>query len=465
MPDMAIDSPIEPIAPVFAPAQASSEPWPSPRVAWYAVFVFALTLMINFLDRGILPLLVPSIKADLQLSDSQMGVVMGFAFVMFYVILGLPVARLADVGTRRTIVGIGIALWSGMTALCGLAQNFWQLFLFRVGTGVGESCNGPATYSMLSDLFPPAKLPRAIAVMSFGFMGGTGLALIVGGAIIHFLAAVPPVSLPLIGTLKSWQMAFLLVGVPGLLVSALVFTIREPVRRGRMTKDGKHTSIPLRDVVKFVYDNRRIYGPMLLGLAFSTTLSIGNLSWAPAFYGRTYGWRMDKVGLISGFVFLVVWPLGAMLGSHLAERWHKQGHDDANLRVTVWSLGLYVPLAVIMPLMPSAELAIGVNAVAGFVAAMLLGPQNAALQVVTPNEMRGQITALLLFTINVLGYGVGPSFVAALTDYVFGSEAMLRYAMSTAAAVLGPLAVITIWSGLKPYARAVAGLQHSWGDK
>src|SRR5512142_1268316 len=185
MPDMAIDSPIEPIDIEPAPAPPSTEPWPSPRVAWYAVFIFALTLMINFLDRGILPLLVPSIKADLHLTDPQMGVVMGFAFGVFYVILALPVARWADVGIRRTIVGIGIALWSGMTALCGLAQNFWQLFLFRVGTGVGESCNGPATYSMLSDLFPPAKLPRAIAVMSFGFMGGTGLALIVGGAIIH----------------------------------------------------------------------------------------------------------------------------------------------------------------------------------------------------------------------------------------------------------------------------------------
>ncbi len=458
MPDMALDSPIEPVAPVIAPAPASSEPWPSPRVAWYAVFVFALTLTINFLDRGILPLLVPSIKGDLHLTDSQMGVVMGFAFVVFYVILGLPVARLADTGKRRTIVGVGIALWSGMTALCGLAQNFWQLFLFRVGTGVGESCNGPATYSMLSDLFPPAKLPRAIAVMSFGFMGGTGLALIVGGAIIHFLNTVPPVTVPVIGTLHNWQMAFLLVGIPGLVVSALVWTIKEPVRRGRIVKDGKHASIPVRDVVKYVFENRKVYGPMLLGMAFSTTLSIGNLSWGPAFFGRTYGWTMDKVGLISGFVFLIVWPVGAMLGSWLAERWHNQGHDDANVRVVVWSLAIFVPLSVAMPLMPTAELAIAVNACAGFAAALLLGPQNAALQVVTPNEMRGQITALLLFTINVLGYGVGPSFVAALTDYAFGSESMLRYAMAASSIILGPLAAITIWSGMKAYGQAVARL-------
>lgn len=449
---------------VAASQRSAGEPWPHPRVAWYAVFVFALTLMINFLDRGILPLLVPSIKGDLHLTDSQMGVVMGFAFVAFYVFLGLPVARLADVGIRRTIVGVGIALWSGATALCGLAQNFWQLFLFRIGTGVGESCNGPATYSMLSDLFPPHKLPRAIAVMSFGFMGGTGLALIVGGAIIHFLATVPPMVLPVVGLLRTWQMVFLLVGIPGLVVSALVFTIREPVRRGRIATDGRHASVPVREVVKFVYDNRKLYGPMLLGLAFSTTLSIGSLSWQPAFYGRTYGWQMDKVGLISGFVFLVAWPAGAMFGSWLAERWHKQGHDDANLRVVVWCLFLLVPLQVAFPLMPRPEYAIGLSAVVGFIAAWLLGPQNAAIQVVTPNEMRGQITALALFIINVLGYGVGPSLIAALTDYVFGSEAMLRYAMSTAAIILGPLAGFTIWSGMKAYGQAAARAhQQHWG--
>lgn len=239
--------PIEEAALQMAPeAPASSQPWPSLRLAWYAVFVFSLTLMINFLDRGIITLLVPSIKADLNLTDFQMSLLIGFAFILFYVFIGLPVARWADVGTRRTIIGIGIGLWSAMTALCGLANNFWQLFVCRVGTGVGESFNGPATYSMLADYFPPQKLPRAIAVVNFGFMLGSGLALVIGGVVIHFLQNVPPVVLPVIGALRSWQMAFLLVGLPGLAVAALVFTLKEPVRRGRLTaetcKAGRHRS-------------------------------------------------------------------------------------------------------------------------------------------------------------------------------------------------------------------------------
>src|SRR5215475_4360 len=163
--------------------EVASEPWPSPRRAWYAVFVFALALMINFLDRGIVSLLVRPIKESLSLSDIQMSLVMGFAFSCFYVILGFPIARMADYKSRRTILGVGVAIWSIMTALCGLAQNFWQLFLCRVGVGSGEACSGPSTYSMLADLFPRDKLPRAIAVLNFGFYAGTGLAFMIVGLI------------------------------------------------------------------------------------------------------------------------------------------------------------------------------------------------------------------------------------------------------------------------------------------
>src|SRR5262245_38986931 len=178
---------------------ATSEPWPSPARAWYAVFVFAIALLINFLDRQIVGLLIVPIKRDLGLSDSQVGVVMGFAFACFYVVLGLPIARMVDYKSRRAILGVGVAIWSFMTALCSLAQGFWQLFLCRVGVGSGESCSGPATFSMLADLFPKDKLPRAIAVLNFGFYAGTGLALIIGGALTKIFLNMAPVTAPLIG--------------------------------------------------------------------------------------------------------------------------------------------------------------------------------------------------------------------------------------------------------------------------
>jgi MFS family permease len=455
----------EPLAEAALPAQpaaeaASSAPWPSPRVAWYAVFVFALVLMINFLDRGIVGLLMPSIKADLHLTDVQMSYLVGFAFILIYVFVGLPVARWADVGPRRTIVGIGIGLWSLATAFCGIAQNFWQLFLCRVGTGVGESCGGPATYSMLSDLFPPAKLPRAIAVMSFGFTLGTGLSLIVGGAILDLIKHLPPLTLPGFGTMKSWQTAFLLVGLPGLVVSALCWTVKEPVRRGR-TGAGLQ-SAPVMTIVRYLYDNRKIYGPMLLGLAFNTIHSIGTLIWAPTFYARTYRWDPAMVGIYSGLVLIFVWPLGSIFGSWLAERWARQGKHDANLRVVVWAMFLLVPGQVLFPLMPNGWLALGMSAVDGFIAAWVLGPQNAAIQVVTPNEMRGQVTALLIFTINIFGYGLGPTIVALTTTHVFGGDQNLRYSLSLLSGVLGLPAAIAILTGLKAYGAAVARAHQSW---
>ena len=183
----------------YSPRQATDEPWPPARQAWYAVFVCSLALLVNFLDRGILNLLVEPIKADLHLSDVQISMVMGFAFVAFYVILGLPIARLVDYKSRKVILAVGIGIWSLMTAACGLANSFWPLFGARVGVGVGEACSGPGTFSLLSDYFPKDKLPRAIAALNFGYTTGNGLALIIGGGVIAFLSTLPPVVLPGIG--------------------------------------------------------------------------------------------------------------------------------------------------------------------------------------------------------------------------------------------------------------------------
>jgi MFS family permease len=281
----------------------SSAPWPRPRQAWYAVTIFALALMVNFLDRGILNLLVEPIKRDLHLSDLQISLIMGFAFACFYVVFGLPIARLADSRSRRAIVGTGIAIFSVMTALCGVAQNFWQLFLCRVGVGVGEACNGPATFSMLADLFPPNRLPRAIGVLNFGFFLGLGASLLIGGSVVHLVSSLPPLTLPLVGTLHGWQYTFLIVGIPGLIVAALFATIIEPIRRGRIA--GATGTVPVFDVVRFIVQNRATYGPMFLGLALQTILSFGVQGWTPSFFIRTYGWTISQIGWTQGLIILI----------------------------------------------------------------------------------------------------------------------------------------------------------------
>lgn len=434
----------------IAPAK-SAQPYPSAIQAWYCVFVLALAVMINFLDRGILTLLVEPIKADFHLSDMQMGLVMGFAFTFFYAILGLPVARLVDRYRRGAIMATGIAIWSVMTAMCGLATNFWQLFLARVGVGVGETTSGPSAYSLLSDYFPPAKLPRAIAAMNLGFVAGSGLAMIIGGAVIGFVGAGPGVTLPIVGHLRSWQLVLMLVGLPGLVVSALMLTVKEPPRRGDMTGEPP----PIAEVFIFLRRHWPVFLPMFLGLALRSTQMFGAAMWGPAFYSRTYGWTSEQIGYVSGFSLLVSMPIGLFLGSWLSERLWRKGFSDANMRVVVLSTVISIPLSVAAPLMSSPWVAAGMGMINAIFLGMAAPVENAALQTVTPNRMRGQVTFLFLFIMNVIGMGLGPLMLASFTEYLF-SEANIRYSIALSSLLIGPAAALTFWLGLKPYGRVVS---------
>jgi MFS family permease len=445
--------------------EAAAQPWPSPARAWYAIFVFALALMMNFLDRGIVGLLVRPLEQDLHLNDFQISLITGFAYITFYAAVGLPIARWADVGVRRTIVGIGIAVWSLATAFCGLAQNFSQLFIARMAVGAGESCNGPAVFSMISDLFPPHKLPRAIAVLNFGFIGGTGLAAIFGGAVIHLLSNTPSMTLPVLGPLHTWQLVFLAVGLPGLLVAALLWTVPEPARRGRVAgADGRHVGIPLREVMRFFLANRATYFPLFLGLALNTVVAFGVIVWSPEYFRRTFAWNPADFALMSGVFIIAIAPFGAMFGSWLAERFHAQGRDDANLRVVVMSIALNAPCMLLFTLAPTPTLALVGFGLTQFVTMWVPGPMNAALQVVTPNEMRATVTALFLFIFNIIGFGAGPSVAAAITQYGFQDPRLLNYALAMMAGVLCPLAALSIWYGIKAYAQSVRRAQ-GWGQK
>ena len=441
--------------------KSDTESWPPPRQAWYAVGVMTVALMFNFLDRGMLTLLIEPIKHDMQLSDTQISLAVGFAFVSFYAVVGFPIARLVDSRSRRVILGSGIAMWSGMTAACGLAQNFWHLFIARLGVGVGEACNGPATFSIMSDLFPGEKLPKAISVLNLGFASGQGIALLLGGTVIGLLSTIPEVSLPLVGNFRTWQMAFFAVGLPGLIVAAMMATVREPKRRGLLQHGaGAPQQLPVKEVLRFMAANRRAYAPMFIGLAVQSIMVWGIVAWMPSFFIRTHGWSVTQFGQTLGLIYLIILPLGLMVGGWLAERLALKGYNDINMRLVALVAALTAPLLTLFPLVDSPWVAVSLLAVQNFIVGWAIGPQNAALQVITPNQMRGQVTALYLFVFNLIGFGLGPTFIAVLTDYVFGSEDQLRYAMSLAAGVIAPLAALIYWSGLKAYGEAVARTRH-----
>lgn len=444
-------------------APCESEPWPSPARAWYAVCVLAAGLMVAYLDRSILGLLVDPIKKDLHITDTQMSLLLGFAFVCFYLLVALPIARMVDSRSRRAILGAGMAIWSLATALSGLARTFGQLFLGRVGVGVGAACSGPATFSMLADLFPREKLPRAFAFLFFGVYAGEGVALIVGGALAHMFLQMPPRSLPLIGAVHGWQLTLFAVGLPGLLVTALLATMREPARRGRAAATGSPAGttadpIPVKDVLAFLWKNAGIFLPMFVSMGISAALAFGVRSWGPAFYMRSFDWTVAKYGLVQGVLAVTVMPFGALTGSLFAERLAKK-YDDANMRTVFIGQLLALPGLILFPLMPTGAWAVTISTVGTFFMFWTVAPLNAALQIVTPNQMRGQVTALFLFVYNVIGFGLGPTFVAVFTDFLFHSEERLGQSMSVATLTLGSVTALVMWLGVKPYGRAIAQMK------
>jgi MFS family permease len=435
-----------------APRGDAATTWPSNAVAWYTVSVLALTVLFAELDRSIISLLVPPIKRDLHLTDTRVGLLLGPAFALFYTFIGIPVARFVDRHSRKSILSVGLAVWSVATVFCGLAQTFAQLLLARMMLGAGEAVNGPATFSMISDSFPKARLPRAIAVMQLGVVAGTSLALLLGAAVVALLAKVPPIALGAFGVVRGWQLVFIAVGLPGLLVALLMLTtVKEPPRHGVA---GSLRLSPL-EVGRYLRERWRVFTPMFLGLTLGA-LSLGAQQWIPTFFQRTYAWDAVRTGRSLGLVQLIAMPLGLALGVWLVERFERRGRADAPLRVVLVAGLVRIPASILMPLMPGPWLAVLCQGLVSCSVGMGGASQNAALQIVTPNQMRGQVTALYLFLFSVIGMGLGPYLTAVLTDQVFHAESELRYALVTLYAISAPLALLFVWLSVRPYVREVA---------
>ncbi len=417
---------------------------------WYTVVVLASVVMLAQIDRNVISLMVELIKRDLELSDTEIGVLTGLAFSITYVMFGPPIARVADRGFRRPVIAACLAIWSGATALCGLAQNYWQLFLGRAIVGGAESGSSPASLSMIADVVPRNKLPRAYAIYNAGFMFGGALALLLGGLLLGYFANHPPVIAPFFGEIRDWQLVFIILGLPGILVALLIMvTVPEPQRK----KGHKAEGYPLREVLGFIWSNRRMHGPMLAGVLLNSIQSFGAIAWLPAFYERTYGWGPEVIGPLLGPTNMAASLLGLFGGAFLAE-WLGRRRDDANIRTLFLANFLCIPFIVLQPLMPTPVLALVIGAVGYSIAAMGGAGYNSALQVSTPNAMRGQINALYLFVIAAVGGTLGPLFIGMLTDFVAGNEDDLRYVLAGFRLALAPLDALLIWLAIGPYGKA-----------
>ncbi|MEE8370822.1 MAG: MFS transporter [Sphingomonadales bacterium] len=447
------------------PAETSDKDWHEPRYAWYVVIILTLAYTLSFIDRQIISLLVGPIKEDLGLSDFEISLLQGLAFASFYTLLGLPIGRLVDSKSRRTIIAAGIFLWSLMTVACGLAKSYGQLFMARVGVGVGEATLSPSAYSMIADYFPKEKLSRALSFYFMGVYLGTGLAFILGGLVIQLVAEAGNVIIPMLGEIKAWQLTFIAVGLPGFLFVLVMFTVREPKRRGliRMKGGAEPHKVSLGEALRFVGQRWKLYLPIGLGFAFHALVGYGSAAWTPEFFIRTFDMPRADVAYVFGILVLVFSTSGLLTGGWLADWLEARGQADAKIRIAIYgNLGMLIP-AVLFPLMPTPTLAFSVLAFSFFFAGMPYGVGAASLQVVTPNQMRGLVSAIYLFLLNIIGLGMGPSTVAFFTDFVFMDEARLGWSISITAAISIPVATFLLWLARGPYlaARAQAA---AWED-
>ena len=449
---------IDDSAPTAAAASASAVSWPSPKSAYYTAFMMALAVAFAEIDRTAMQLLVAPIKQAFHLSDSSMGFLLGPAFALLYAALGLTTAWLIDFYNRKSVLAIALALWSAGSIFCGMAQNFAQLAVARLFLGAAESPNGPAIFSILADSFPRKFLTRGIALMQLGITLGTGFTLIMTGVLIAVLHNLPPVHLAGL-VVRWWQLVFIAIGVPGLIAAAvLALTVKEPGRQG----PGARTKVGMGQAFAYMAQHWKVFAPFM-GSAAIGGLAFGVLTWTAAFYQRTYGWSGAAYGVRYGLLSMIATPVGLFLGAWIYERYVTQGRHDAAMRVVVVGRLIGLPAMLLMPLMPNGWLALAMSAVNLMVLGGTGACTNSILQIISPNRMRGQITAIFFLFYNLIGQGLSPWFIGLFTDMVLKDESHLRYALLTAQVLFVPASLFVLWLGMKPYAREVAAIAAAEG--
>jgi predicted MFS family arabinose efflux permease len=366
----------------------------------FVLFILVVTYTFNFIDRQIVGILAVPIKEDLGLSDSELGLMGGLAFALFYTGLGIPVAMLADRVSRTWIITVALAVWSGMTAVCGLATNFWQLFAARLGVGVGEAGGVTPAYSLILDYYPPGQRARALSVYSFGIPIGSALGIVLGGVI---------------ASLIDWRYAFFTVGLAGIiLVPVFRLTVKEP-ERGRFDRKRTDRKPPGLKKIAVILSRKPSFWLLSVGASCSSMMGYGLFFWLPSFFVRSHGMVLLDASLFYGAILLIGGLAGIWAGGWLGDRF---GHNQRRRYVTIPATAFLITvpayvLGVLSPTLPFAFVLMLVPTALGLV---WIGPVMSSVQQLVRPDMRATASAIFLFINNLLGIGLGTWAIGALSD-------------------------------------------------
>ena len=430
--------------------------YPPLKFGYYGVYVMTLAQVFAFIDRQIPAMLIEPIKVDFGLSDSQIALLGGAAFSIFYAFMALPIGYAVDRMNRKFILGMGILFWSLMTSLTGLANSFIKLFLARTGVAVGEAVMGPTSVSLVNDYFPEHKQGKPLGIITSGVYIGIGITLLAGGFLIDYLTEIGGITLPLIGYLKPWQATFIFVGLPGVLIALCAFLMVEP-KRVNIVKEPKNKP-NVKQLFLHIYKHKETLIPMFIGLIFMSMIFYSFTFWAPTMMVRSYGLSLTEVGLILGMITIVSSISGTIFAGIIVDLLRVRNYKDAPIRVAMFAVVLAFPSMALAPLMESITLSWILIAFYLFFISSFAPLGLLAVSGISSGDIKGQMVAIYAFVVMVFGLSLGPQLTAFFTDFLFKDTSKLGLSMSLTASIVLPLSAIFFWISLPRYRGSVERL-------
>ncbi|MGZ3171633.1 MAG: MFS transporter [Croceibacterium sp.] len=446
---------------------ASTQPWPAEGAGWFALFAIIFATFTMFFDQTVFAMLAERMKTSFGISDATLGFVLGPASVIAFVIVGVPLARLVDIYPRKYVLSLGISVLGVIMALGGLAQNFAQLIGSRLFVGASVSANGPGSYSLLNDAFRPFRIPLVFALIQLGYIGGSSIGNIAGGQMIAWTAKMPTkISVLGIETF-NWQLVLMIIGGLGIVAGLIMLLVKEPPRRSppeahKLVPDDasfgrKAAAFMGWDAMVAIWEHKQVFLPLFAALALSAVESQGLPAWRIPFMKRTYGWSEAETGALLGSLQLVVMLAGIAVGGVFVT-WLGKRYKDANIRATAIIFACTTVCTVATPLMPNGYLALTMMALGIFFGLAGAPAQNAAVQRITPNAKRGQISALYLFMFTFFG-AMGSFVIGWVSTYVVVDENQVWKAILITAVIFLPTATWFMYRGIRPYREEVERLE------
>ena len=434
--------------------------WPAVRVAWYGVFVLMLAGLVGIMDHQIFNLVVDPIRKSLGLTDVQISILQGLAFTLFYMVVGLPIGWLVDRVHRLRLTGIGTAIMGIGTLGCGVAHSFDVMFVSRTLAGIGEAALAPAAVSLIADYFSPRRRPVAMSVYGAYEMGGAGLSLLTGGAMLVAAGSLRHLPVPGFGALEAWRFVFIAAAIPAFVIAFVLLTASEPPRRddsqvdaGREDPEASEIS---QDFWEFLVKSWGWLVPHVLALSVVASVSMGLLNWMPTILIRDHSWQAAHIGFSFGVLFLLMGPCGTLSAGYITGVWQRRGIEDAALRAAILGSVIVCGAVAAIGLPWSSQTVLIPIGAAIFGTSLTPTVSAIAIQHATPSHLRGRVSAIYFLVTGIVAGNLGPLLPALLTQYVFQDPTRIGLSLAIVGLVAAPLVATGLLAALAPYRHLIS---------